>query len=391
MPIPTELCTRWRLAALISVAAPAPVFVWFYAGRYDPSAWKWLLATEAVVLAVLRTFRTALPLNRRENDVAILSSLGAANSITLARGVLISMLAGFFFWPAEETLSGPGMIAWLPGALYFTAALLDHFDGRVARRANRVTPMGEFLDIRFDAIGLLTASIVGYRLGQLPLAYLGAGLAFYLFMLGQRLRRYRSKPLVPLRPRPESRLMAGFNMGFAGVALLPVFRPPVTTVAACVFMTPLLAGFLRDWLVVSQRLETDAHQRAFWEPRVRRIFTEWLPVFARLGLVFCLPAAVVTGLLEPVAATSALKPASLEPGGWLVWGFLGVPLMMILCGAAGRSSALVLILTAGYLLNYRGANPLWYGVLLLGNVILLSGTGAFSLWKPEERFLMIQH
>ena len=49
----------------------------------------------------------------------------------------------------------------------------------------------------------------------------------------------------PLKPRPAARLIAGFNMGFVATALLPIYRPPATTIAATVFMIPLLSGFFR--------------------------------------------------------------------------------------------------------------------------------------------------
>jgi hypothetical protein len=47
-----------------------------------------------------------------------------------------------------------------------------------------------------------------------------------------------------------ARVIAGFQMGFVGIALLPVVKPPVTMLAAYVVMIPLLAGFVRDWMIV---------------------------------------------------------------------------------------------------------------------------------------------
>ena len=52
-----------------------------------------------------------------------------------------------------------------------------------------------------------------------------------------------------VKPRRSAHIIAGFQMGFVGVALLPVIGPPLTTAAAYIFMIPLLAGFAKDWLI----------------------------------------------------------------------------------------------------------------------------------------------
>jgi hypothetical protein len=82
---------------------------------------------------------------------------------------------------------------------------------------------------------------------QLPLVCLTVGLAYYLYQIGILLRKKFSKAVIDLIPRPGARFMAGLYMGFAGVTLLPLLRPPVTDIAAVIFMVPFLLGFLRDW------------------------------------------------------------------------------------------------------------------------------------------------
>jgi CDP-diacylglycerol--glycerol-3-phosphate 3-phosphatidyltransferase len=58
-------------------------------------------------------------------------------------------------------------------------------------------------------------------------------------------------PVFEIKPRRSARIIAGFQMGFVGIALLPAISSAITTVAAYFFMIPLLAGFAKDWLVVS--------------------------------------------------------------------------------------------------------------------------------------------
>jgi CDP-diacylglycerol--glycerol-3-phosphate 3-phosphatidyltransferase len=69
-------------------------------------------------------------------------------------------------------------------------------------------------------------------------------------MAGIRLRKKFSKPVVEPGPWRGARIIAGFQMGVVGIALLPVVKPPVTTLTAYVAMIPLLAGFVKDWMIV---------------------------------------------------------------------------------------------------------------------------------------------
>lgn len=69
-------------------------------------------------------------------------------------------------------------------------------------------------------------------------------------MAGIQLRKIISKPIFESKPWRGARIIAGFQMGVVGIALLPIVKPPATTLAAYAAMIPLLAGFVRNWLVV---------------------------------------------------------------------------------------------------------------------------------------------
>jgi CDP-diacylglycerol--glycerol-3-phosphate 3-phosphatidyltransferase len=203
-----------------------------------------------VLAYVLTLLRIGLPLNYQPPKKILLTNLGLATWITITRALLIALLAGYLFLPWPPSHLFPGQPSWAPGTLYIAACFLDFVDGLVARTGNNETRLGAYLDINIDALGLLVAPLVAAGYGQLPIAYLGVSAAYYLLILGIRLRKSSSKPVYELKPWPVARVIAGFQMGFVGIALLPVLAPPITTFAAYIFMAPLLAGFVRDWFFV---------------------------------------------------------------------------------------------------------------------------------------------
>ena len=199
---------------------------------------------------VLILLRIGMPLNYHPRQKVLHSNLGYGTWITITRAMLIAILAGYLFQPWPQSRLFPGRLTWTPGTLYLAASLLDYLDGRVARAVNHETRLGAFLDINIDALGLLIAPLLAVWYGQLPGAYLSVGGAYYLLVFGIWLRKKCSKPVFEVKPRRSARIIAGFQMGFVGIALLPVISPPMTTAAAYIFMIPLLVGFAKDWMIV---------------------------------------------------------------------------------------------------------------------------------------------
>jgi CDP-diacylglycerol--glycerol-3-phosphate 3-phosphatidyltransferase len=177
-------------------------------------------------------------------------TLGYGTWLTIIRGALIAVLAGYLFQPCPESRFLPGRFSWAPGVIYLVAGALDFADGRIARACEHETRLGAFLDINLDALGLLIAPLVAVWYGQLPPAYLSVGCVYYIYRGGIWLRKKLSKPVREPGPWRGARIIAGVQMGFVGIALLPILTPPMTTLAAYVVMMPLLAGFFRDWMVV---------------------------------------------------------------------------------------------------------------------------------------------
>ena len=112
----------------------------------------WIVA--GVVLAYgLGVCWVKLDQNHRPGESTLLPVLGLGNNLTLFRGLVLSLLAGFLFLPRPAH----GLLAWTPAILYTTLAVLDYLDGYVARVTNQATKLGEILDGVFDALGLLIA------------------------------------------------------------------------------------------------------------------------------------------------------------------------------------------------------------------------------------------
>jgi CDP-diacylglycerol---glycerol-3-phosphate 3-phosphatidyltransferase len=342
----------------------------FFSGlaRFLP-AWEALAggAVAALVLALVHGLLWRhLPENRPCDAIETAPRLGTANHITLLRGLLISLTAGFLFAPPGDGKAA----AWLPGSLYLAAALLDGVDGAWARKTRTRTLLGEVLDVRYDALGVLVASAVAVGTHRLPVYYLAAGGAYYVFQLGLRLRRRRGKPLHPAGPRAFARLVAGFQMGFLSAALLPLFSGPVLALAAPVFLLPLLAGFIWDWLIAAGRIGDAAARRG----------EHALAVLATKG-----PLVLRGFMLIPGGIALFSPPAGLFPGSRVILAGL---VLMVAAGFLGRTAALLLSLLLACQATAANLPPWLAAMMVAGLLIAFTGTGALSLWRPEDALLL---
>jgi CDP-diacylglycerol---glycerol-3-phosphate 3-phosphatidyltransferase len=219
-----------------------------------------LFVLSAVGLAAPRSLAGSLPVwgycswllfrglseNVREGERALLPTLGAPTFVTMLRGFLVALAAGF--------LAAPSVVA----PAYSLAAILDHADGRLARRKKRETRLGSRLDMEVDALGILVATTAAIGLGKLPLWYLSVGLARYFFVFGLWWRTRGGKPVRELDRLSIRRILAGCQMGFLAVALWPAVPGSLAGLACHLFGGATLAIFARDWLYVSCRLGASA-------------------------------------------------------------------------------------------------------------------------------------
>ncbi len=345
------------------------------------NAQRWLLVAGLTLAFELWLLYRNLKHNHRHHETMLLPALGAGNILTLTRGLLLTWLAGFLLspWP-------PGGLAWLPALLYTLAAVADGFDGYLARRTNYATKLGEILDIEFDALGILIATALAVNYGQLPWWYLTLGLARYLFVFGSWWRTQRGKPVYDLPFSATRRLLAGFQMGFTSAMLWPIIYPPGTILAGIVFAIPFLTGFTRDWLIVSGRINPTSPRYLAIRHRLGVILTHWLPVGLRIIVVLT----VINLISSTTTPVAQFVWVAIPHPNLLALFILGLALIttpLVLLGIAGRLAALALLIVASANTLTIGLAPNNGLMLSLTISLMLLGTGAFSLWKPEDKFL----
>jgi CDP-diacylglycerol--glycerol-3-phosphate 3-phosphatidyltransferase len=355
------------------------------AGRYGN---QWLIQTAVIAAYCLWVVWRYLPENHRPGETAVLASFGWGNALTLLRGLLISMVAGFLFipWPG-------GRFAWLPALLYTTADIADFLDGYAARITNHVTLLGVRLDMEFDGLGLLIVSLLAVWYGQLPPWYLIIGLARYFFLIGLWVREKINLPNQSLPHSVHRRIFAGFQMGFMSVVLWPILPAEAATIAGTIFALATSASFLRDWLIVVGRLDPQSEPYGVRQQQAYLLFSIYLPLGARL--IFCTCFLVLIQRWDPFW----------QPAGWvtlfsdwhLPWpAFLATFFVliglaaaaMVALGILGRVMAIVVMFPLGFDMVVNGANFVNGVAMACGVFIMLLGTGALSLWQPEDRFVM---
>jgi CDP-diacylglycerol---glycerol-3-phosphate 3-phosphatidyltransferase len=360
---------RWRwLGIALLYGAVLLVSYWSLRQEWHSNlAVRWLALASLTMVIQIVILWWALDQNRRPSDGSLLPFLGYANGMTLMRGLLTCLLAGFLFAPRPI-----GVLAWAPALLYSLERLLDYFDGYVARITRHETRLGVILDMEFDSVGFLIAVLLAIQYGQLPPWYLVLGLARQFFVVGLWLRRRWKLPVFDLPPSEQGRLIAGLQTTFASVVLWPIISPQVTILASYLFAIPLIYSFGRDWLVVSGVIDADSKVYQRRRRLVKQLFEGWAPLVARLA----------GALLSLLLVWQAADHSS---GAWLFWGVLA---LLLLAGVVGRAVGLALAVLAAMNVTVNGLDWMSNGLLLVCLLIVVQlGSGRFALWQPEERLL----
>lgn len=116
---------------------------------------------------------------------------GPANRITMARAVIVSLLAGLIGEPA----SAPTAIAATAASL--GALLLDGIDGWLARRSRMASDLGARFDMEVDALLILVLAMLVWRYERAGAWIVLAGLLRYLFVAAGWLLPWMRRPLEP--------------------------------------------------------------------------------------------------------------------------------------------------------------------------------------------------
>ena len=383
-----KLQRRWLALAIGGVTAVFLFYFWLRQVWQIEYANRWLGLALPPLVYCLWVVWQHLAENHRAGETAVLPTFGWGNRLTLLRGLAISLVAGFLFSPWPD-----GWLAWLPMLLYTVADVADYLDGYLARITNHATPLGERLDMEYDGLGMVIVSLLAVWYGQLPEWYLLLGLARYLFVFGLWWRARRGLPNLDLPPSVHRRVFAGFQMGFMSAVLWPIVPPAFATIAGTTFAIPTALGFLRDWLLVTGRLDPQDGRYQRVQQWLYQTSTQWLPPIVRLVLASC------------VAAIFLALPQAWPPPAWVDlftgWGlplpgFLAIVAVillllggaLVLLGTMGRLAAFWLVFPLGFDMVTAGLD--WANGVGLATAVylMLLGTGPLSPWKPEERFLL---
>jgi CDP-diacylglycerol--glycerol-3-phosphate 3-phosphatidyltransferase len=379
-----SLRKRWAVLTVACFLALAASYMLFQSQWRPVFANRWLILTALGFIYLLWILWTGLPENYREGEDKLLSSLGAGNYLTILRGTLIAALMGFLLAPRPE-----GWVAWMPGVCYTLAAIIDLFDGYIARLTSQTTRLGEALDLKLDGLGVLAAALVATRYGQVPTWYVLVGIARYLFVAGLWLRKRLGKPVYELPESASRRPFAGAQMGFLAVALLPVFSPPGTYVAGILFAIPFLTGFARDWLLVCSVLKPglanyQKHATSVAGSR-RHLLQQWIPLILRAATVSLTGVALVSKAEVHAALFQGSAPAGLSLILMLLLQMIGLALIAL--GAAGRTATLAILFSVGIQQRLAVLTSLDVALMIVATGLFFLGTGPFSLWKPEDKII----
>lgn len=359
-----ELTRELRIIGLLGMAILLVASISLAALENWPLALQWGLFSALVWGLVWQQTAKRLQDNRAAADSALYPSLGWANRLTIVRGFLIALCAGFLFQSLNHAF-----LFWLPAFLYSIAAILDRVDGYVARSTQHTSLMGNALDNVFDALGLLVAPLLALNFDKIHWSYLLVSAAYYAFHLGLRWRARSGLPNYSLVPNMLRRTLAGFQMGYVAVVLWPPFDAQITRLAGFAFMLPILIGFVVDWCVVSGRIDMQ-------QDRVQQLFNALATRSIGLGqpclrIVFLVTLAVM-----------------LTQSHWHGLALLGLLLAagLILFGIGARLGALlVLLLLALFPLQTTSATTTV--LLFTATWIMLLGSGRFSLWHGDDHWV----
>jgi phosphatidylglycerophosphate synthase len=162
---------------------------------------------------------------------------GAANWITMMRGVLAALAASLIAEPPDAT------IAWVLVVLAATVAALDGIDGWLARRMQMSSAFGARFDMETDAFFMLVLSLAVWRHGKAGLWVIAIGLMRYAFVAGGRWWPWLAQPL---RSTWRGKAVAVGQLGGLGTALLPMVPVAASTLVAGAALAALMWSFAVD-------------------------------------------------------------------------------------------------------------------------------------------------
>ena len=172
---------------------------------------------------------------------------GPANQVTLARAILVALLAGLIGERAVSTSPGFVLLLAIP------ALALDGLDGWLARRTRMQSAFGARFDMETDALLVMVLCVLAWEGGKAGAWILLAGLLRYLFVAAGAVLPWMARPLAPSMRR---KVVCVVQVIALLVVLAPFVAPPVSDAVAAASLVLLAASFAIDvrWLAGRARL-----------------------------------------------------------------------------------------------------------------------------------------
>lgn len=167
--------------------------------------------------------------------------LGGANQVTIARGVLVALLAGLVGMGAAPPLQLAAL------CIATSAATLDAIDGWLARRTRMSSAYGARFDMETDALLILMLSLLAWQFGKAGAWVLGSGLMRYVFVGASMRFAWMQGALPPSRRRKVAAVLQVICL----LVAIAIFVPPSAGRLLCALGLAMLAwSFLLDmwWL-----------------------------------------------------------------------------------------------------------------------------------------------
>lgn len=217
----------------------------------DPAFLVWVCSLYVILAGVVfRAWLTRAP-DMASPGGQSRNGLGWANRVTLARSVLIVLIAAVVPFPDAAQQHG-----WVLALVCLLALVLDGVDGMVARRTGTESAWGARFDMEMDAVFILALSMLMVSTGQAGLWVLLLGALRYVFLGAGKIWHWLQQPLPPSTRRQA---ICVWQVGTLLVCLLPVVPTPVVSPALLLALALLVMSFARDvwWLYQHQHQQRD--------------------------------------------------------------------------------------------------------------------------------------
>ncbi|MEV4351470.1 CDP-alcohol phosphatidyltransferase family protein [Actinoplanes sp. NPDC049596] len=191
-----------------------------------------------------------------------MTQLGAANTVTLSRAILVGGVTAMVVTSFTQPVSIP-MLVTIAGV----ALALDGVDGQVARRTNTTTALGARFDMEVDAFLILVLSVyAGDRYGWW---WVAIGAFRYAFVAAAWAWPWLNAALPPRFSRKVVAAVQGVALALVTAGFLPAFAA-IAVLAAALGSLTWSFGLDVRWLHRAMRVREAARTRWSARPAARR-------------------------------------------------------------------------------------------------------------------------